>query len=79
MRFEIVTTSQVERTYHVEADDADQAMKRLRTYLHDPEAVREGLVTKLAQERNVTAEKRTGEIKTTPEKPKAVADVSAAS
>jgi hypothetical protein len=56
--FEIKTTAQVERTYHVQATDADQAHKRLRSFLADPDAVREGVVVKLDADRNATPEQK---------------------
>jgi hypothetical protein len=75
-KFEVTTTAQVERTYVVEADDEEQAKKRLRTFIADADAVREGVVTKLDQEVNTTPEriKRAGawngqEVAATPEEP----------
>lgn len=45
--FEITTTAQVERTYHVKGKDKDTAHKRLRRYLEDPEMTRPDLVVVL--------------------------------
>jgi hypothetical protein len=61
-KFEVTTTAQVERTYVVEAGDEEQAKKRLRTFIADADAVREGVVTKLDNEVNTTPERitRTG-------------------
>jgi hypothetical protein len=56
-KFEVTTTAQVERTYVVEAEDEEQAKKRLRTFIADADAVREGVVTKLAHEVNTTPER----------------------
>lgn len=56
-KFEITTTAQVERSYVVEAEDEEQAKKRLRTWIADAEAVRDGVVTKLAHEVNTTPER----------------------
>lgn len=56
-KFEITTTGQVERTYVVEAEDEDQAKKRLRIYIGDSDAVKPGVVTKQAKEVNSTPER----------------------
>lgn len=53
MKFLVPTTSQVERTYVVDADSSEQAHARLRTYLADPEAMKEGVV-ELEGEKNTT-------------------------
>jgi hypothetical protein len=57
MKFKLTTTAQVETDYVVEAEDEEQARKRLRTYIADSEAVRPGLVTKQAAQRNKTPER----------------------
>lgn len=58
MKFLLVTSAQVERTYTVEADNEDQARKRLRNHMSDAGMLREGIV-KLDQNslKNVTPEK----------------------
>lgn len=66
-RWEITTTAQVERTYHVEAKDAEQAHKRLRAYLADPDSLREGVVSRLdSRDKDTTPQKTKGEPKTVP-------------
>lgn len=44
-RFKVTTAETVHRTYTVEAEDEDQAKKRLRMYYHDAAAVGAGIVT----------------------------------
>lgn len=70
--FRVTTTAQVERTYVVKGRDEAQAHKRLRTFLADPEGVREGLVTVMADlQIDATPQKvKTSTIKATP-KPRA--------
>jgi hypothetical protein len=57
-KFLVTTSAQVERTYAVEADNEDQAKKRLRTHMSDPGMLRDGVV-KLDHDslKNVTPEK----------------------
>lgn len=55
--FNLITTAQVERTYVVKAQNEEQARTRLRTHMKDPEMLREGIVTKLPQDKNTTPEK----------------------
>jgi len=54
--YEVTTTAQVERTYVVQAEDEDQAKKRLRAHIADPEALRDGVVV-FKGDVNKTAEK----------------------
>lgn len=44
MKFRLTSTSQVERTYVIEAADEEQAKKRFTTWKHDPEAFASGIV-----------------------------------
>lgn len=75
--FEIVTTAQVERTYIVVASDEDQAHKRLRTFLKDPDMLREGLVI---EQPDKQADKTTQKVKAVKKiaKPRAVKDAAPA-
>lgn len=52
--FEIVTTAQVERIYHVEAKDEEQAKARLKVHLKDPETLREGIVAEQVERQKDT-------------------------
>jgi hypothetical protein len=62
-KWEIVTTAQVERTYHVVADTAELAHARLRQWLKDRDGMRPELVTLLAKEHDATPQKVKGDIK----------------
>jgi hypothetical protein len=44
-QFDIPTTAQVRRVYRVTANDEEQAQKRLRAFLKDPDSIREDLVS----------------------------------
>lgn len=67
-QFELTTTAQVKRSYTVEADDDDQARKRLRTHFNDPGMLREGLVTELPDKQSDTTTQRIIEINGKPVK-----------
>ena len=56
---EVTTTAQIERVYHVEANSIEQARKRLRIWLTDPDTVGAGIVD-LASATDVTKERLTG-------------------
>lgn len=56
--FEITTTAQVERTYVVKGGDDDQAHTRLRSYLKDADALREGVVVEQEDKRKDTTPQR---------------------
>lgn len=60
--YEVTTAAQVQRTYAVRAGDKDQAHARLRAFLKDPDALREGVVVEL----------RDKQIDVTPQKVKSV-------
>lgn len=56
--WEVPTSAQVERIYHVRAGDPDQAHARLRRHLEDPELLRVGIVTaQPTATKNTTPEK----------------------
>lgn len=76
--FEITTTAQVERTYVVKGDDDEQAHRRLRTWLADPDGVREGLVVELPERQTDTTTQKVKEKKELT-KPRAVESTDAAS
>lgn len=60
MKFTLTTTAQVETDYLVEADDQDQAKKRLRIHIADAESLRPGVVTRQAAQRYKTPERIIG-------------------
>lgn len=88
MKYEVRTTAQVERIYHVEvADDLkqdeqiEQAHKRVRAFMADADSLREGVVTLIDDEtKNITPEQvKKDAIKALPDGPKAVTGAAAAS
>lgn len=72
MKFDMTTTAQVERRYVVEAEDEEQAKKRLRSYLKDKEMVKEGVVVEKPEETtNTTTEQIKAAVEAPPEEPSA--------
>lgn len=45
-KFEVTTTAQVKRVYEVTASSIEQAHKRVRAHIADPEMLGEGIVTR---------------------------------
>lgn len=67
-KHDVTTTAQVERTYVVEAADEEQAKKRLRAHIADPDSLREGVVV-FKDDVNKTAEKINNVVEHTPDEP----------
>lgn len=55
--FNLTTSAQVERSYVVKATSKEQAHARLKAFMGDPDAVREGIVHPQAKLVNKTPEK----------------------
>jgi hypothetical protein len=49
-KFTVETVETIKRSYEIKAPDRETAVKRLRLHWGDPEALRDGVVTKLAAE-----------------------------
>lgn len=65
-KIKIETVETVKRQYEIEAPDREVAVKRLRLFWADPESLRDGLVTRLAEEETTSRQVRVDDKKVAP-------------